>query len=84
MKGLVNQTRLRRFIHNSEGFFLGDFPCKSLGRGMTGGFAESKAVQGGRVGVALMSQETSPLPAETVANGNIVEFLDNLFDRLTR
>ncbi len=84
MKSLVNQARRRSFIHNAEGFFPGDFPRKSLGRGVAGGFSESKAIQGGRVGVALMSKETSPLSTETVANGNIVEFLDNFFDRLTR
>jgi hypothetical protein len=84
MKGLVNQPGPLRVFHYPKRFFFRDFFCKSLGRGVPGRFAKGKAIQGGRIGVAGLSQQTPPLSAKTMPDRNVIKFINDIFDALAR
>ena len=83
MKGFMNQSGLLSFFHDFQGFFFADFFGKSLGCGVACGFAERKAIQGGGLAVTGVTQQAAPLTAKTISHGNVVKFVDNLFDGLT-
>ncbi|VTR70131.1 hypothetical protein DESC_780319 [Desulfosarcina cetonica] len=53
-----------------------------MGAGVTGRFAEGKAVQHGRVGLAGFAQKVAALAAEAVAHGDFVELIDDRLHRL--
>ncbi|MGD9309089.1 MAG: hypothetical protein PVG51_08135 [Desulfosarcina sp.] len=84
VKGLMDQAGVLGLLHDFQGFFSAYFFGESLGDCMAGGLAECKAVKCGSVAAARFFQKTPPLATKTISNGDVVKFVDDLFNRLAR